>query len=556
MSMTLQDREIGITAAERRWVLGFSALFLLITWLPYLLGFSVQGSDFVYTGFVFGVEDGNSYIAKMLSGAFGSWKFFSAHSAYPQAGVWIFPLYILLGKLASPPGLHLQLVALFHLLRLGAALLALLATYDFLAFFIADVRLRRFGLALAALGGGLGWLLFLSGQQSWLGSLPLDFYSPEAFGFLSLYGLPHLALARACLLWALLVYLRAVRVDLTNDPIRIPAIALRLGFLWLLIGLAQPLTMFVLGVVLAWHLAGLAAWQIWRQYRRQAVDWARWRRMAVTVIVAGILPGVFLLYNAWISYQDPYVSAWTAQNLIHSPNPLHYVLAYGLLLPYAFWGAKRLLSAGVWTGWLLPGWIVLFPLLAYAPLGLQRRLTEGVWVAWVTLAMLALEGLSQTAAAARRRWIALPLWLLFPSSVLLLAGGVLAVSRPSAPLFRPADEVRLFEYLQSQASPATVVLAAYETGNPLPAWAPVRVVIGHGPESIHLSQLRPQVEAFYALGTPDTQRLDLIRRFNVRYVFWGPAEQALGAWSPAQSAYLQPVFQSGVYQLFQVIGSP
>ncbi len=82
-----------ITPGERRWVLGFIALFLLLTSLPYLLGYWTQGQDYCYTGFVFGVEDGNSYIAKMLSGAYGAWKFTSSHSAYPQAGAWIFPLY-------------------------------------------------------------------------------------------------------------------------------------------------------------------------------------------------------------------------------------------------------------------------------------------------------------------------------------------------------------------------------------------------------------------------------------------------------------------------------
>ena len=543
-----------ITPGERRWVLGFAALFLLVTSLPYLLGFSAQGQDTVYTGFVFGVEDGNSYIAKMLNGAYGAWKFTSAHSAYPQAGAWIFPLYLWLGKLASPPGLHEQLTAIFHLFRLGAALLALLATYDFLAFFIADIRLRRFGLALAALGSGLGWILVMLGQESWLGSLPLDFYSPEAFGFLGLYGIPHLALARALLLWALLVYLRAVQASAGGDQSRPAGAALRLGILWLLTGLAQPLTMAVLGAVLIWHLAGLAAWQIALGRRGLAVDWTRWRGLASLVIAAGILPGIFLLYNLWVSYSDPYVRAWTEQNLIHSPHPFHYILAYGLLLPYAVWGGRRLLRADAWCGWLLPGWIILFPLLAYIPLDLQRRLTEGVWVAWITLAMLTIEGLADQPT--RRRWATLPLWLLFPSAVLLLISGVLAVSRPNAPLFRPRDEVRLFEFMQSQAQSGEVVLAAYESGNPMPAWAPVRVLAGHGPESIHLSELKPQVEAFYAAQTAEAQRLDLIRRFEVGYVFWGPAERALGEWDPSQAAYLQPVYESGEYRLFQVAGSP
>jgi hypothetical protein len=401
----------------------------------------------------------------------------------------------------------------------------------------------------------LGWLLVAAGRQIWLGSLPLEYYSPEAFGFLGLYGLPHLALGRAFLLWALLVYLRAVRAA-SVESYRPAGDTLRLCGLWLLAGLAQPLTMAVLGAVLLWHLAGLAIWQVVRRQRGQVVDWARWRRLAGMVIAAGILPGIFLLYNIWASYADPYARAWTAQNLIPSPHPFHYLLAYGLLIPYAIWGGRRLLRADVWTGWLLPGWIVLFPLLAYAPLDLQRRLTEGVWVAWVALAMLALEGWSMPAQAARRRWAALPLWLLFPGAVLLLAGGLLAASRPGVPLFRPRDEVSLFEYLQAQAQPGSAVLAAYETSNPLPAWAPVKVLIGHGPESIHLAELKPLVEAFYSSETTDAQRLELLRRFDVGYVFWGPIEQALGDWRPGQAAYLQPVYQQGAYQLFQVIGNP
>jgi len=48
--------------------------------------------------------------------------------------------------------------------------------------------------------------------------------------------------------------------------------------------------------------------------------------------------GIFVLYNAWDLYSDPYIHAWAAQNLIHSPNPVHYLLAYGLLLPFAALG--------------------------------------------------------------------------------------------------------------------------------------------------------------------------------------------------------------------------
>jgi len=79
-----------------------------VTMLPYLLGYASQGDAWRFTGFVFGVEDGNSYIAKMLSGSAGAWLFRTPYTPEAQRGVLAFLPYILLGKLASPPGLHEQ----------------------------------------------------------------------------------------------------------------------------------------------------------------------------------------------------------------------------------------------------------------------------------------------------------------------------------------------------------------------------------------------------------------------------------------------------------------
>ncbi|MBI4769225.1 MAG: hypothetical protein HY784_02125 [Chloroflexi bacterium] len=160
---------------------------MLLTLLPYLQGFARQTAAWRFSGFVFGVEDGNSYIAKMLQGHAGAWLYRLPYSSEPQRGALIHPYYLLLGKLAVGPGaLHGQLLALFQLARLGSGFVMLLATYRFLAEFLPAVGARRIGLLLAALGGGLGWLLALLGREGWLGSLPLDFYSPETFGFLTL----------------------------------------------------------------------------------------------------------------------------------------------------------------------------------------------------------------------------------------------------------------------------------------------------------------------------------------------------------------------------------
>jgi hypothetical protein len=419
------DSPVGFQ--ERRFVLVFGAIVMLLTTLPYLLGFTSQGEDFRFSGFVFGVEDGNSYIAKMLNGWAGDWSFKTPYTAYPQTGLLYYLPYLLLGKLAAPPGLHEQLVAIYHAFRVGAGLLAILASYDFLSRFLVRRRLRGFCLTLITLGGGLGWLIVLAGRTGWMGSLPLDFFSPEAFGFLTLFGLPHLAAARALMLWALLAYLDLVsslqKGPHSGERQSIKATA-RLGVFWLLAGIFQPLTLAIVGAVILVHLVGLAARQRLDQAKDPEQVFGSWSRLIAGLIAAGFLPGAGFLYNLLVSHFDAFARAWTSQNLIRSPNFVHYLLAYGLLIPYAWFGGRRLLRQNFILGWLPVGWVLAFPLLAYAPLDLQRRLTEGVWVAWCVLAFAALDRQADFQKASNRRdWSFAPLLLAFPSTVILLLGG-------------------------------------------------------------------------------------------------------------------------------------
>ena len=189
-----------------------------------------------------------------------------------------------------------------------------------------------------------------------------------------------------------------------------------------------------------------------------------------------------------------------------------------------------------------------FPLLVYAPYPLQRRLAEGFWVALIVLLFLYIEntkgGLS--------RGFKLILLLVLPSTFILFAGSFLAAGNLEKPLFRPADEVDAFQYLQAHTDGEAVVLSTYETGNPMPAWAPVFVVIGHGPESVFLSELEPRVGAFYQAETPSTQRIQFLDEFDVDFVFWGPAERELGTWQPATESFLTLVFNNREVEIYQV----
>jgi hypothetical protein len=103
--------EKAVTRDDRRWCLGLSLLLIVLTSIPYLAGFQTQSSEWSYTGFVFGVGDGNSYIAKMLQGE-SAWLFRTPYSSVESGGVLAFS-YLLL-KLAAARSAH-QMLALFHL---------------------------------------------------------------------------------------------------------------------------------------------------------------------------------------------------------------------------------------------------------------------------------------------------------------------------------------------------------------------------------------------------------------------------------------------------------
>lgn len=535
-----------VTREERRWAFICASALFLLTSLPYLMGFWSQGSHWVYTGFVFGVEDGNSYIAKMLTGSMGSWLFRTPYTAYPQNGALAFLPYILLGKLAAVPGLHVQLVVLFHLFRLMGALFMVIATYWFIAFFIPDISLRRFGTLLAVCGGGLGWISIFGLNQLFHWGLPLEFYSPETFGFMSLLGLPHLALGRGLLLIGLLVYLGQ------SGPGRTSWLA---GSIWFILGLVQPLTVVVGWTIIAVHLIILGLLYSSRTIDIEFEELKRFFKKGAGVV---LVSSPVALYTFIAFSVDPYLQLWGKQNIITSPPPFDYLMAYLPVLPFVIIAMIQIVKSRNRKYILILGWVLIIPILAYLPYNLQRRLPEGSWVAMVALAMFGLTTIDRKVV----RWIKAALWSTFLPTIILFSGCLIATLTPQYPLFVPVEELNAFEAINSLAKPGDAVVASFDTSNRLPAWVPVRTLIGHGPESIHLSEIQPRVEGFYKNDSSFAYE-QLLREFQVKYVYLGPDEKKLGGlgagkegaindWLPVKRKLIHLVYNQGGIQIFRV----
>jgi len=538
-----------MSRAELRWVLIASTIVLLFASLPTLYAWRLADAGHVFTGFAYNNEDGNSYIGKMQLGARGEWLsrlFYTAEEHQPALAN---PVYILLGKLSAATGMSLVLT--YHLARVALGLVLLLTVYAFLARFTPDVTTRRLAWALTAIGSGMGWLLVLLGQSNWLGAMPLDFWVPEAFVFLVLYSSPHLALAEALLLWSLIWMLDSFEQR-------------RLGPTWKA-GLAAAGMALIVPFYAGVLAAALGAYLLALSIKDRRIPWP----MVGQTVLVGAFTAPIVAYNAWVFTANPAFRQWGAQNTILSPHPLHYLLAYLPLLIPAVPGAMLAVreSPGQ-TGpdrdhrWLLPvAWLLAVPVLLYVPFNLQRRMIAAVQVPLALLAARGLvawaQGRTRTrqpgaAPAWRRTGLAAFVALAALSNVLLVAGSLIEVSRRAPPIFRPAAEIAAIDWLGGHAEPDDTVLSAFETGNLIPARTGIRVFIGHGPETLYFDEKQEAVERFFAAATDDTWRQELLIQYGIAYLFYGPVERVLGAWDPASTPYLTPVYDQPGYSIYRV----
>ncbi len=99
-----------VTRTEWRWVLIWIVVALIVTSVPYLVGWLRSTPDQVFGGFAFAIEDGYSYLSKMKQGADGLWLFQLPYTSEAHTPTIFYLFYLLLGKLSVLTGLSTPLV--------------------------------------------------------------------------------------------------------------------------------------------------------------------------------------------------------------------------------------------------------------------------------------------------------------------------------------------------------------------------------------------------------------------------------------------------------------
>jgi hypothetical protein len=535
----------AISRVKFGWLLAASLLVTLVLNIPYLVGWWLSSPGNQFGGEIISLEDQHSYVSALRQGAAGSWQYQLFYTHLPHEGGYVKLPYLTLGHVVGwmrgGQASTSDFIMALNIFRVLAGIGMMLTSYWLIAVYIDRPALRWLAWGVAILGGGLGWMLlpFLKESPFGLG-LPVELNIPEGFSALILMSVPHLALARCMSYGGWILHLRAVEKANWKH-------SLMAGVAWLVMGLCVPFFIAQLGVLICVWLGVL-----WLARRAFPL------REFLLSGVAGVLPVLYLIYNMVAFTSNPVYALWGQQNALPSPPVIDLVLAYGVLILCGLAALRDILARSDSPHMaLLLAWPVTAFGLVYLPISIQRRLLEGVIVPLAIMAVWSVARLSQRVRPLVSLSIgAVVLALLIPSTVLLVAGGSITVARQAWPIFHPADERAGFDWLEREAQAGSVVFSTRASGTFLPAYAGMRVYVGHGPESLNTADKEQIAIKFYSDGMDDVDRLALLREIKARYVWVGIGEHPLlchkdHCFDPDRLG-LTPVFEQGTIAIYEV----
>jgi hypothetical protein len=481
-------RTTDISSAEWRWVTIFSALFVALTLVPYVLVLLLDQSvaNWRFMGILANPFDGATYLAKIGQGQQGAWLYSLAHTPEAAAPVAIQLFYIFLGQASRLTGFSPLLT--FHIARLITGFAMYLMLYYFGATVWQKLRARRLFFGIVGICSGLGWLALLFGLQ------PTDFYVPEAIPLYSVYANPHfpLSIGMVALLAAqFVIILRpgyAQMPTMGNGGVIVVALSA-------LLALIQPQAWLPISVAIVTYflLHTLRTRQLPQRHE------AAWAALA-------IFPGVpILLYDIAITVFDPLYKAWNEQNQTPSGSPLNYVFGFGVLWLVAAPGIIRAARRFEQDGdRLMLVWLVTNLLLLYAPFNLQRRLVIAMIIPLGYFCVRAMEDYWLQRMHPRRRmlWIILLFVVCLPSNALALILPVSSALNPRVGLesgvLLTADDSQALDWLQENITSTSVVMALPKLSLWIPAKTSARVVYGHPFETVYAADKLKKVRDFYS----------------------------------------------------------
>jgi hypothetical protein len=551
------QRTSAFRANKSEWgfVAAVAFLVLLTTSLPYVYAYISQPSDRVFVGFILNSSDHAQYL---------SWyrQFQTDHlisnmlTSEPNPPVFFNLLWWLLARFGRYTGLHYAVV--YQLFRWLAGSMFFATVYAFLSQCFESRLLRRTTFLTISLGAGLGWLLVLLKYTLTRGELlfPLDVYIAEGNSLLCVMAYPHFTMAASLILAVFVLLLIGER----RGQLRFAVFA--------------GLTAQVLGwqhaydLLIVWGVPG--AYAVVRALRDRCLP----RYWVQAVAIVGALSWPPALYSLLLTRLNPTwrdVLAQFANAGVYTPSIPHMFILAGLTLVLAvgtllFRLVERQRSHQP-TGlldhqelyvvtWFVVGWA-----LTYVPTDFQVHLINS-WQ--IPVGILATAGTFRYFFPKLRKLLPESLTprtlalgfiaVIIPTNLYLWSWRFYDLNRHDYPYYLHQDDMRALQWLDQRATSDNVVFSSYDVGRYVPSISHSRAFVGHWAQTIDFLTKRDVVSEFFASATLDARRKEILRYYSIDYVLHGPAERALGGYTPADARFLKLAFSAEHVQIYTVEG--
>jgi hypothetical protein len=547
-------------ASEWRFVAVTIIFVLTVTGLPYLYADLSTPPDKQFMGIMLDVPDHGQYFSWMRELSVAP---LSANKLTPEPNQPLFfnLLWWAMGRLGM--WLGLGYASMFQLLRLSAGTLFLLLAYRVCAYFFPDRERRRVAFLVVTFTSGFGWILIGLKYTLTKGQLlfPLDVFIAEGNTFLGILAYPHF-IAAALYIFVFDLILRGQEKGQLRYAV------------------AAGLVAFFLGWQHAYDLVlvyGILGGYIFLMVLRD-------RRLPMYLVKSSLILGLIswwpALYSVLLTKIDPLwkdVLAQFANAGVYTPNLLHLPILLGPAFLLAIFSAikdnpLRLKGLGD-TDLFLRAWFWSNFVLIYIPTDFQIHMLNG-WQ--VPIALLATQGLFRYVAPFVERTIKVQSWsnwrvqhpglvrrglaaalilIILPTNLYLWTWRFTELRRHDYPYYLYQDEISALTWLENHGRPDDVVLSSLTIGQYIPALTGLHAFLAHWAQTVDFYGKSTMVEEFFSPSTSDASRQQILQQYHVSYIFYGPAEQVLGEYSPDRSSYLTPVFSTLRVRVYAVSAS-
>ena len=156
-------------------------------------------------------------------------------------------------------------------------------------------------------------------------------------------------------------------------------------------------------------------------------------------------------------------------------------------------------------------------------------------------------------ARSRARWVVVAFVIaVLPTNIYLWTWRFVDLARHDYPYYLHQDDLAALQWLEENTPSDAIVLGSITIGQYVPALSGNTAFLSHWAQTVDFYDKRARVARFFDAATLDEERAETVEAFGVDYVFWGPAERALGAYNPAATPWLHLIFSAPQVNIYAV----